>query len=146
MTMTGLEFLIQNRLLLAELNGKGSVMIPKPGGQNAITAPSSCKTLALNGIFCYGSTVAHNHPGSKETPKQGYLVVGWNDSVNLMEYATHALQVVFRWHKGHAQRHIMEIHNEGKSVLACESTFESAEYYVHQLQSYGMHATMEKEE
>ena len=49
----------------------------------------------------------------------GYLVICWNDPVNLMEYVTHVFQVVFGWAK------------------------QKAEHYVHQLQDYGLHATME---
>jgi ATP-dependent Clp protease adaptor protein ClpS len=89
----------------------------------------------------------NNHSSeANQPPCRAYLVIGWNDSVNLMEYAIHALQAVFNWHRTRAYQHIMEIHNEGKSVLARETSFESAEHYVHQLHSYGIHATLEREE
>lgn len=85
----------------------------------------------------------------KTNPKKGlepgYLVICWNDPVNLMPYVTHVFQVVFGWDKKKAEFHMLEVHNHGKSVLTRES-MERAEHYVHQLQKYSLHATMEREE
>ena len=39
---------------------------------------------------------------------------------------------------------MLQVHKEGKSVLARES-LERAEHYVHELHKYGLTATMEKE-
>jgi len=74
----------------------------------------------------------------------GYLVICWDDPVNLMAYVTHVFQVVFGWPKPRAEFHMLQVHNQGKSVLTRES-MERAEHYVHQLQSYSLHATMERE-
>jgi len=38
---------------------------------------------------------------------------------------------------------MLEVHEKGKSVLTRES-LERAEFYVHQLQKYNLHATMER--
>ncbi len=73
----------------------------------------------------------------------GYLVVCWDDPVNLMDYVTHVFQRVFRWPKTRAEFHMLEVHRQGKSVLARE-TMERAEHYVHQLHQYGLKATMER--
>ena len=82
--------------------------------------------------------------GEKTDLESGYLVVCWNDPVNLMDYVTHVFQAVFRWPKARAERHMLQVHNQGKSVLVRE-TLEKAEHYVHQLQQYSLHATMERE-
>ncbi len=74
----------------------------------------------------------------------GYLVICWDDPVNLMDYVTHVFQVVFGWQKAKAQFHMLQVHNQGKSVLTRES-MERAEHYVHQLHSYSLHATMERD-
>jgi len=74
----------------------------------------------------------------------GYLVICWNDPVNLMVYVTHVFQVVFGWSRPKAKRHMLEVHQRGKSVLVRE-TLEKAEHYVHQLQAYGLQATMERD-
>jgi ATP-dependent Clp protease adaptor protein ClpS len=75
----------------------------------------------------------------------GYLVICWNDPVNLMDYVTHVFQIVFGWQRQKAEVHMMQVHNQGKSVLARES-MEKAEFYVHQLQKYSLHATMERDQ
>lgn len=79
----------------------------------------------------------------KETLDAGYLVICWDDPVNLMDYVTHVFQVVFGWPKSKAEHHMLQVHHQGKSLLARES-LERAEHYVHQLQQYRLHATMEK--
>ncbi|HYV26360.1 MAG TPA: ATP-dependent Clp protease adapter ClpS [Candidatus Eisenbacteria bacterium] len=81
---------------------------------------------------------------TKESLEPGYIVICWDDPVNLMDYVTHVFQTVFNWPKGKAEQHMLQVHNTGKSVLVRES-MEKAEHYVHQLQRYSLHATMEKD-
>ena len=80
----------------------------------------------------------------KSVLEPSYLVICWNDPVNLMEYVTHVFQTVFRWQKQKAELHMMQVHNQGKSVLT-RASLERAEHYVHQLQQYSLHATMERD-
>lgn len=75
----------------------------------------------------------------------GYLVICWNDPVNFMDYVTHVFQKVFGWPRVKAEFHMLQVHEQGKSVLTRES-LEKAEHYVHQLQRYSLHATMERDE
>jgi ATP-dependent Clp protease adaptor protein ClpS len=74
----------------------------------------------------------------------GYLVVCWNDPVNFMDYVTHVFQTVFGWERKKAERHMLEVHHKGKSRLVRES-LEKAEFYVHRLQQYQLHATLERD-
>jgi ATP-dependent Clp protease adaptor protein ClpS len=74
----------------------------------------------------------------------GYLVICWNDPVNLMDYVTHVFQTVFGWSRTKAVKHMRQVHEQGKSVLVRES-MEKAEFYVHELQKYTLHATMERD-
>ena len=88
-------------------------------------------------------------PEQQEKPKTGlepgYLVVCWNDPVNFMDYVTHVFQRVFGWPRKKAEFHMLQVHEQGKSVLTRES-LEKAEHYVHQLQKHSLHATMERDE
>jgi ATP-dependent Clp protease adaptor protein ClpS len=84
-----------------------------------------------------------NDPATAHDP--GYLVICWNDPVNLMDYVTHVFQVIFGWRKTKAETHMLQVHHQGKSVLTREN-LEKAEFYVHQLQKYNLHATLEREE
>lgn len=80
----------------------------------------------------------------KSSLDPGYLVVCWNDPVNLMDYVTHVFQVVFGWTRNKAEFHMMQVHQEGKSILT-RTTMEKAEHYVHQLQKYSLQATLERD-
>jgi ATP-dependent Clp protease adaptor protein ClpS len=80
-----------------------------------------------------------------EALEPGYLVICWDDPVNLMDYVTHVFQAVFGWPKQKAEFHMFQVHNLGKSILTRES-MEKAEHYVHQLHKYSLHATMERDE
>jgi ATP-dependent Clp protease adaptor protein ClpS len=71
-----------------------------------------------------------------------YNVICWDDPVNLMVYVTHVFMKIFGWNKQKAEKHMMEVHEQGKSVLVREGA-EKAEFYVHQLQNYKLYATME---
>ena len=81
----------------------------------------------------------------RSTLEPGYLVICWNDPVNYMAYVTHVFQVVFGWQRKKAEFHMLQVHNEGKSLLVREG-LEKAEHYVHQLQKCTLHATMERDQ
>ena len=38
-----------------------------------------------------------------------------------MDYVTHVFQVVFGWSKDKARHHMMQVHEQGKSLLARKS-------------------------
>jgi len=90
-------------------------------------------------------TVQLEQEKPKSALEPGYLVICWNDPVNFMDYVTHVFRIVFGWNKQKAEFHMLQVHEQGKSVLARES-MEKAEHYVHQLQKYSLHATMERDE
>jgi ATP-dependent Clp protease adaptor protein ClpS len=83
-------------------------------------------------------------PESREQKAPVYIVIVWNDPVNLMQYVTHVFQRIFGWDRQTAERHMLEVHTQGRSTVARDS-MEKAELYVHQLQSFSLHATMERE-
>ena len=68
-------------------------------------------------------------PGTIETTEEkpksnlepGYLVVCWNDPVNYMDYVTHVFQVVFGWARKKAEFHMLQVHEQGKSILKRDS-------------------------
>lgn len=82
---------------------------------------------------------------SKDDLAPTFYVICWNDPVNLMLYVTHVFMKLFGWDRQKAQKHMLEVHEKGKSVLVREGA-EKAEFYVHELQKYKLHATMERAE
>jgi ATP-dependent Clp protease adaptor protein ClpS len=87
-------------------------------------------------------TIQEQKTDEKSQLEPGYLVICWNDPVNYMDYVTHVFQRVFGWPRKKAEFHMLQVHEQGKSVLTRES-LEKAEHYVHQLQKHSLHATME---
>ena len=79
---------------------------------------------------------------SKKVRERDYTVIVWDDPVNLMPYVTHVFQQVFGWGREKAQRHMLEVHKEGRCVVVRDS-FVKAEFYVHALQKYSLTATLE---
>jgi ATP-dependent Clp protease adaptor protein ClpS len=72
-----------------------------------------------------------------------WQVVVHNDPVNLMSYVTMVFQRVFRYPRDKAERHMLEVHQKGRSIL-WSGMREPAELYVQQLHGYLLLATLEK--
>jgi ATP-dependent Clp protease adaptor protein ClpS len=72
-----------------------------------------------------------------------WQVVVHNDPVNLMSYVTMVFQRVFGYPREKAERHMLEVHQKGRSVLWAGRR-EPAELYVQQLHGYLLLATLEK--
>jgi ATP-dependent Clp protease adaptor protein ClpS len=70
-------------------------------------------------------------------------VVVHNDPVNLMSYVTMVLRQVFGFSKEKAERHMLEVHRNGRSIV-WSGLREPAEAYVQQLHGYLLLATVEK--
>jgi ATP-dependent Clp protease adaptor protein ClpS len=84
----------------------------------------------------------------KETRSEEDLDIPWqiivhNDPVNLMSYVTMVFQRVFGYPREKAERHMLEVHHNGHSIL-WSGMREPAELYVQQLHGYLLLATLEK--
>ena len=74
-----------------------------------------------------------------------WVTIVWNDPVNLMAYVTFVFQNYFGYSRKKAQKLMLEVHNDGKSVVASGSR-EEMERDVQAMHEYGLWATMEKQE
>ena len=72
-----------------------------------------------------------------------WQVVVHNDPVNLMSYVTMVFQKVFGFTRERAEKHMLEVHRQGRSVL-WSGVRERAELYVQQLHGYLLLATLER--
>ncbi|MEX1118406.1 MAG: ATP-dependent Clp protease adapter ClpS [Terrimicrobiaceae bacterium] len=70
-------------------------------------------------------------------------VVVHNDPVNLMSYVTYVFRLVFGYPKEKARRHMMEVHQKGRSIV-WSGPRERAELYVQQLHGHLLLATLEQ--
>jgi len=73
-----------------------------------------------------------------------WLVIVWNDPVNLMTYVVHVFQKLFGYSKQKASKLMLEVHHDGKSAVS-HGTRERAEGDVARLHAHGLWATMERD-
>ena len=73
-----------------------------------------------------------------------WIVVVWNDPINLMSYVTYVFQKLFGYSRPHAQRLMLQVHHEGRAVVS-GGTKERCEHDVSRLHAHGLWATMEPE-
>ena len=71
-----------------------------------------------------------------------WVTIVWNDPVNLMSYVTFVFTKYFGYDKKKAEKLMLEVHNDGKSVVSTGSR-EEMERDVQAMHEYGLWATME---
>ena len=74
-----------------------------------------------------------------------WKVIVLNDPVNLMSYVVMVFKKVFGFNKTKATKHMMEVHQLGKSVLWIGER-EQAENYAYQLQRWKLQTILEKDD
>jgi ATP-dependent Clp protease adaptor protein ClpS len=72
-----------------------------------------------------------------------WLVIVWNDPINLMSYVTWVLQKLFAYPKEQATRLMLQVHHEGRAVVASGSR-EKSELDCFRLHAHGLWATIAK--
>jgi ATP-dependent Clp protease adaptor protein ClpS len=80
---------------------------------------------------------------SKEAVAQPWNVVVHNDPVNLMSYVAMVFRRVFGLSKERAQKHMLEVHEHGRSILWTGER-EKAEFFVQHLHNHLLLATLER--
>lgn len=80
---------------------------------------------------------------TKEALDLPWNVVVHNDPVNLMSYVTMVFQKVFGYPREKAEKHMLEVHRDGRSIL-WSGVRERAELFVQQLHGYLLLATIER--
>ncbi len=72
-----------------------------------------------------------------------WLVIVHNDPINLMSYVTYVFQKLFGYPRPKAHRLMLQVHNEGKAVVA-SGPREKAEADCYRLHAHGLWATLER--
>ena len=71
-----------------------------------------------------------------------WIVLVWNDPINLMSYVTHVFQKLFGYSLEKATELMLDVHEKGRAVVA-SGTREEAEMHVFRLHEHSLWATME---
>jgi ATP-dependent Clp protease adaptor protein ClpS len=86
-------------------------------------------------------------PTTDETTldERPWVVIVWNDPINLMSYVTFVLQKLFGYSLEKATKLMLDVHHKGKAVVA-SGPREQSELHVFRLHEHGLWATLEHDE
>jgi ATP-dependent Clp protease adaptor protein ClpS len=73
-----------------------------------------------------------------------WIVLVWNDPINLMSYVTYVFQKLFGYSKEKATALMLDVHEKGRAVVANGSR-EKCELDVFRLHEHGLWATMQQD-
>lgn len=83
--------------------------------------------------------------GEESATDVPWITIVWNDPVNLMSYVTYVFMTYFKYSRDKAERLMMQVHQDGRSVVSSGSR-EEMERDVHAMHSYGLWATLAKDD
>jgi ATP-dependent Clp protease adaptor protein ClpS len=81
----------------------------------------------------------------RELHDRPWIVIVWNDPINLMSYVVLVLRKLFGYSEPKATELMLQVHNDGKAVVSSGSR-EKAEMDVSRLHAHGLWATLRKDE
>ena len=86
-------------------------------------------------------------PVDEEAPEtdRPWVVIVWNDPINLMSYVTFVFQKLFGYSREKATKLMLQVHHEGRAVVSSGAR-EQAELDVFRLHEHGLWATMQHDE
>ena len=92
-------------------------------------------------------TVTLDRPDTEDRVSEDrpWIVIVWNDPINLMSYVTFVLQKLFGYSLEKATALMLDVHHKGKAVVASDSR-ERSEMHVFRLHEHGLWATLEHDE
>ncbi len=77
-------------------------------------------------------------------PDRPWVVIVWNDPINLMSYVTFVFKKLFGYSTEQATKLMLQVHHEGKATVS-SGTREKAEYDVSRLHAHGLWATLQQD-
>lgn len=87
-----------------------------------------------------------DRPGTDDIvkPDVPWVVIVWNDPINLMSYVTYVFQKLFGYSLEKATKLMLDVHHRGRAVVSAGPR-EKAEMDVYRLHAHGLWATMTKD-
>ncbi len=87
--------------------------------------------------------VEETHTDEATDLERPWLVIVWNDPINLMSYVTWVLQKLFGYSFEKATKLMLDVHHKGKAVVS-SGPREKAELDAFRLHAHGLWATLTK--
>jgi ATP-dependent Clp protease adaptor protein ClpS len=88
--------------------------------------------------------VEHTDHDERLDPDKPWIVIVWNDPINLMSYVTFVFQKLFGYSYERATELMLDVHHKGRAIVSSGSR-ERAELDVFRLHEHGLWATMQQE-
>ncbi|MEK7292627.1 MAG: ATP-dependent Clp protease adapter ClpS [Actinomycetota bacterium] len=88
--------------------------------------------------------VAEPEISEKSATDRPWIVIVWNDPINLMSYVTFVFQKLFGYDLEKATALMLDVHHKGRAVVS-SGPRERAEFDVYRLHEHGLWATMQKD-
>lgn len=92
-----------------------------------------------------GGTAIAERPGEETLGQTPWVTIVWDDPVNTMVYVTHVFTSYFNYPKAKAEKLMLQVHNEGKAVVA-SGTREEMERDCNAMHEFGLWATLDRSE
>jgi ATP-dependent Clp protease adaptor protein ClpS len=100
--------------------------------------------MAARSLAAHPSTVLEDDQLERLVLAPRWIVIVWNDPINLMTYVTFVFRKVFGYSEAHARELMLKVHFEGRAVVS-GGTLERCEHDVTRLHAHGLWATMQEE-
>ncbi len=100
----------------------------------------------MNGAIAGAAPVEVDEPSIDDVadPAVPWIVLVWNDPINLMSYVTFVFQKLFGYSREKATSLMLDVHHKGRAVVS-SGTREKAELDVSRLHEHGLWATMQQD-
>jgi ATP-dependent Clp protease adaptor protein ClpS len=118
-----------------------STILPARGA-GTVPVPAAVLSTVLDADTEAGTGTETGSSTAMDVP---WVVIVWNDPVNLMSYVSYVFQSYFGYSEAKANKLMLEVHQLGKSVVASGSR-EKAEQDTVAMHSFGLWATYQKAE
>ena len=80
----------------------------------------------------------------QEEHDRPWIVIVWNDPINLMSYVVLVFQKLFGYNRAKATELMLDVHHKGRAIVS-SGTREKAELDVFRLHEHGLWATMRQD-
>ena len=87
---------------------------------------------------------ARGRPARRPRPARRWVVIVWNDPVNLMTYVTYVFRKLFGYSHARAHALMLQVHLEGRAVVS-GGTLERCEHDASRLHAHGLWATISQD-
>ena len=118
----------------------------RPPATDGVARPRSCDNRSVTDSSTTTLPVEVDRPSADDVvdPERLWLVIVWNDPINLMSYVTFVFQKLFGYSREKATKLMMDVHVKGKAVVSSGNR-EKAEWDVSRLHAHGLWATMQRD-